>query len=122
MRNGGITRESDVLAIKLLGRMAAGLALALAAVLIIGCNTTQTPGSQTNDLQITAQVKTNLASQVDASSLTNIEVNTTNGVVTLAGEVATEEIKQKAETVASAVQGVVEVNNNLQVAAASLAP
>ena len=50
-----------------------------------------------------------LAQNVRASSLTNIDVNTTNGVVTLAGS----------ETVAASVPGVVRVNNELQVASAA---
>ena len=49
------------------------------------------------------------------SSLTNIDVNTTNGVVTLTGQVETEDIKHRAEEVARAVPGVLRVENNLQV-------
>lgn len=52
-----------------------------------GCNTAQSPKAQVDDAQITTQVKSKLASDVNASSLTNISVNTTNGVVTLAGQV-----------------------------------
>jgi osmotically-inducible protein OsmY len=48
-------------------------------------------------------------------------VNTTNGVVTLAGQVESTEVKSKAESVAASVQGVVRVNNELQVASASIA-
>jgi osmotically-inducible protein OsmY len=55
--------------------------------------------------------------------LTNIDVNTTNGVVTLAGQVESAEVKHSAEKVTASVPGVVRVNNNLQVdpAAASIA-
>ena len=80
-----------------------------------GCNTTQSPNRQVNDLQITTQVKAKLASDVRASSLTNIDVNTTNGVVTLAGQVESSEVKTKAERVAASVPGVVRVHNDLQV-------
>jgi osmotically-inducible protein OsmY len=81
-----------------------------------GCNTDQSPKAQVDDAQITTQVKSKLASDVNASSLTNISVNTTNGVVTLAGQVESAEIKQRAQTVAGSVTGVTRVNNDLQVA------
>ena len=84
-----------------------------------GCNTVQPPNQQVNDLQITTQVKAKLVSDVRASSLTNIDVNTTNGIVTLAGAVENENVKRSAETVTAAVPGVVRVNNNLQVAPAN---
>jgi osmotically-inducible protein OsmY len=72
-----------------------------------------------SDLQITTQVKSKLASGVGASSLTDIDVNTTNGVVTLAGQVQSAEVKHDAETVVAAVPGVVKVNDDLQVAPTS---
>lgn len=89
------------------------------AVLADGCNTVQPPNQQVQDAQITTQVKTKLASDVRASSLANIHVSTTNGVVTLAGEVESAEVKSKAVTVTTSVPGVVRVNNNLQVVAAA---
>ena len=89
---------------------------ALAGVSIQGCNTVQSPRAQVSDAQITTQVKSKLASDVNASSLTDINVNTTNGVVTLAGQVETAEVKHQAESVAQSVPGVVRVNNDLQVA------
>ena len=91
------------------------------AALAGGCNTTQSPNRQVSDIQITTQVKAKLASDVSASSLTNIEVNTTNGIVTLAGQVESSELKKSAETVARSVPGVVSVNNNLQVESATAA-
>jgi osmotically-inducible protein OsmY len=98
-------------------------ALASIAMFAEGCNTVQAPNRQVSDLQITTQVKAKLASDVRASSLTNIDVNTTNGVVTLAGQVESAEVKHSAETVTASVPGVVRVNNNLQggPAAASIA-
>lgn len=98
------------------------LALAFSTTLITnGCNTVQPPARQATDAQITTQVKAKLASDVRASSLANIDVNTTNGLVTLAGEVESPEVRSKAETVAASVPGVVRVNDNLQVAASSAA-
>ena len=89
----------------------------LASILAVGqgCNTVQSPRAQVDDAQITTEVKSKLASDVNASSLTDISVNTTNGVVTLAGQVGSAEIKQHAQTVASSVPGVARVNNELQV-------
>jgi hyperosmotically inducible periplasmic protein len=81
-----------------------------------GCNSSQAPDRQVSDSQITTQVKVKLASDVRPSSLTNIDVNTTNGVVILAGQVESSDVKRSAETVAAAVPGVVQVDDNLQVA------
>jgi osmotically-inducible protein OsmY len=97
--------------------------LASITMLALGCNTTEPPNRQVSDVQITTQVKAKLASDVGPSSLTNVDVNTTNGVVTLAGQVENAEVKNKVESVTASVPGVIRVNNNLQVppAAASVA-
>lgn len=79
------------------------------------CGTAQSPRRQIDDTAITAQVKTTLASDLSLTSVTEIEVNTTNGVVTLAGQVKDDEVKRQAERIAASVEGVVSVNNNLQV-------
>jgi hyperosmotically inducible periplasmic protein len=94
-------------------------ALATVALFAAGCDTSQSADRQMRDAQITTQVKAKLASDVRASSITNIDVNTTNGVVTLAGQVESSDIRHSAETVAAAVPGVVRVNNELQVATAA---
>lgn len=96
-------------------------AVASMALFVQGCNTDQAPKAQVNDAQITTQVKSKLASDVGAESLTNINVNTTNGVVTLAGEVESADLKNRAESVTQSVPGVVKVNNELQVAPAAAA-
>jgi osmotically-inducible protein OsmY len=85
------------------------------AVLLLGCRTNESPEDQVNDLEITTQLKSKLASDVGLSSVTNIAVNSTNGVVTLSGQVDSEGAKSKAEIVARAVPKVVRVVNNLQV-------
>jgi len=90
--------------------------ITLSIAVSAGCNTVQSPSQQVNDAQITTQVKAKLASDVRASSLTNVHVSTTNGVVTLAGAVENEEVKRSAASVASSVTGVMRVENNLQVA------
>ncbi len=83
--------------------------------LLLGCRTNESPEGQVDDLQIMAQVKTKLASDVGVSSVTNISVNSTNGVVTLAGQVNSPDVKAKAETVARSVPKVVRVVDTLQV-------
>jgi len=94
------------------------VAVALTSIMMFaeGCNTSEPPNQQAKDSQITTKVKARLASNVRASSLTNIEVNTTDGVVTLAGQVESADVKRGAEQEAAAVSSVVRVNNNLQVA------
>lgn len=91
-----------------------------AGVLVLGvlaaaCKTTTTAGTQVDDAAIKAKVKAKLAADVRLSTLTNIEVNSTNGVVTLAGQVHNPDEKRLAEQVTRSVEGVVKVNNELQV-------
>ena len=93
------------------------LVLPLAFALLSGCRTNETPRAQVNDMEITAQVKSKLASDVGLSSVTDMSVNSTNGVVTLAGQVDSAERKAKADATASSVPNVVRVVDNLQVAA-----
>jgi uncharacterized protein with PhoU and TrkA domain len=69
-----------------------------------------------NDLQITAQVKSKLASDLSLSSVTNISVNSTNGVVTLSGQVDSADLKARAETLAKSVPKVARVVNSIQIA------
>jgi hyperosmotically inducible protein len=98
-------------------RAIAGLVALAVAVTIAAasCKTTSSPGRQVDDAAIKAAVKAKLAADVKLSTLTNIEVNSTNGVVTLAGQVRDEADRQAAVAVARSVDGVVRVNNNLQV-------
>ena len=87
----------------------------LLCTLLLGCRTNESPEGQVDDLQITAQVKTKLASDVGVSSVTNISVNSTNGVVTLSGQVDSADIRSKAEIAAKSVSKVVRVVDSLQV-------
>lgn len=95
--------------------MKALLVLTVSA-LLIGCRTNESPEQQVNDLEITATVKSKLASDVGVSTVPNISVNSTNGVVTLSGQVDTADTKAKAETIARTVPKVRRVVDNLQVA------
>jgi osmotically-inducible protein OsmY len=94
------------------------LSLALAVVLAAGCSQTQSPKQQANDAAITAEVKSKLATDVELSTITGIEVDTANGVVTLAGEVTTADAKRRAEDVTKKVDGVVRVTINIRVSGA----
>lgn len=89
--------------------------MVLLFALLLGCRTNESPEGQVDDLQIMAQVKSKLASDVGVSSVTNISVNSTNGVVTLSGQVNSPDVKAKAETVAKSVPKVVRVVDTLQV-------
>jgi hyperosmotically inducible protein len=88
-------------------------ALLLAASL--ACRTNETPEAQVKDARIAATVKAKLASDLKPQTLTNVAVNATNGVVTLSGLVSSAEEKRRAEEIARSVEGVVRVNNDLQV-------
>jgi osmotically-inducible protein OsmY len=88
-----------------------------AAVLLAffwGCTTTQTPSRQVDDNAIHAKVKAKLTAD-RFSNIVNVDINVTNGVVTLAGEVPNAQVKADAEAEARSVEGVVRVNNNLQI-------
>ena len=70
-----------------------------------------------DDTLITTTVKAELAKDVRLGTLTGIEVNTTQGVVTLAGKVHNSEEKALVEQKVRSVEGVVKVNNELQIVA-----
>ncbi|HTT65138.1 MAG TPA: BON domain-containing protein [Bryobacteraceae bacterium] len=91
--------------------------LVLGCAFLAGCKTNESPEAQVADMQIVAQVKTKLASDVGAATVTNVSVDSTNGVVTLAGQVDSSAIKAKVENVTKAVPKVVRVVDNIQVAA-----
>ena len=63
---------------------------------------------------ITAAVKAKLTA-ARFSNIVNVDVNTTNGIVTLAGEVPNPQVKADAEREVRTVDGVRGINNNLQV-------
>jgi len=67
---------------------------------------------------LTTKVKTALASDVGMRTMTGINVDSNQGVVTLKGKVDTAEAKKKAEAIAKQVDGVKSVKNQLRVEAA----
>jgi BON domain len=96
--------------------------LLLAVFVFAACRPSQTVGRQTDDAAIKTKIKAKLATDVGASTLTAVEVNVTNGVVTLAGPVASEDEKQRIGAAASGVEGVTSVTNNLQVSMVEVPP
>ena len=74
------------------------------------------------DAKTKTTIKSRLASEVDASTLLSVEVNVTNGVVTLAGPVHSQAESRKIESVARGVAGVTDVRNDLQVLATETVP
>ena len=91
------------------------VAVLVLVAFVAGCKTTTSPGRQVDDAAIKTAVKAKLAADVKLSTLTNIDVNSTNGVVTLSGQVRDESDRMQAVAVARSVDGVVRVNNELQV-------
>ena len=78
--------------------------------------TGKTAGTNVDDTNITASVKTNLAAERGMQTLTAIDVDTNKGVVSLNGVVDSPIAKQRAAEIASQTSGVSKVVNNLQVA------
>ena len=96
-------------------RRLATAAVLLTALAVIGaCSTTQSAGRQIDDASIHTAVKAKLTAD-RFSNIVNIDINVTNGVVTLAGEVPNAKVKAEAESEARSVDGVKRVINNLQI-------
>lgn len=74
----------------------------------------RTAGSWADDVLISSKVKAQLIgnSEIKAS---DIDVSSSQGVVTLIGRVSNESIKDEAERIARATSGVTDVNNELMV-------
>ncbi len=70
-----------------------------------------------SNASLTAKVKTALASDAGMKTMTNIDVDSNEGVVTLKGKVDSSDAKKKAEAIAKKVDGVKRVKNELKVEA-----
>ncbi len=91
-------------------------AFAAVAITVAACTTTQPVSRQVDDNEIHAAVKARLTA-ARFSNIVNIDINVTNGVVTLAGEVPNAGVRTDAETETRAVNGVLRVHNELQIKA-----
>jgi osmotically-inducible protein OsmY len=92
------------------------LLAALLSLSLGGCTamTGETAGEYVDDSTITASVKAKLAAD-KVGTLTRIDVDTTNRVVSLNGIVSSPQDKARAEQLAQQVSGVRRVQNNLQI-------
>ena len=75
----------------------------------------QKVSSTASNATLTTKVKTALASDAGAKTMTNIDVDSNNGVVTLKGKVDSADMKKKAGDIAKKVDGVKSVKNQLKV-------
>jgi hyperosmotically inducible protein len=75
----------------------------------------ETVSRGTSNAALTTKVKTALASDAGAKTMTNIDVDSNNGVVTLKGKVDSADMKKKASDIAKKVDGVKSVKNELKV-------
>ena len=71
--------------------------------------------STTSNATLTTKVKSALAKDEGAGTMTSINVDSNNGVVTLKGKVDSAEAKKKAGEIAKKVEGVKSVKNELRV-------
>jgi hyperosmotically inducible periplasmic protein len=92
------------------------LAVMLTVFSLAGCQamTGKTAGQNVDDAALTTAVKTKLAAD-KLSSLTRVDVDTNNGTVSLNGVVESSDQKARAQELASQVNGVNRVINNIQV-------
>ena len=97
-------------------RLLTTLTVVAFALVVAGCTTTQSPGRQVDDNAMHTAVLAKLTG-AHVSNILNVDVNVTNGVVTLAGEVPNAQVKAEAEQETRSVSGVTRVINNLQVKA-----
>jgi hyperosmotically inducible protein len=90
----------------------------MSLVIGYGC-TTNTPNDESakeifDSSFITAKIKARLIDD-PVTGVFRIKVSTNKGIVELSGTVNSDEEKQKAETIAKTVEGVTEIQNNIQV-------
>ncbi|MGD0397303.1 MAG: BON domain-containing protein [Syntrophobacteraceae bacterium] len=91
------------------------LSFALLVGLSVASYAAESVGNVVDDTILTSTVKAELATDVRLGTLTDIEVSTTQGVVTLAGKVHNSEEKAMVEQKVRGVNGVVKVNNELHI-------
>ena len=94
-------------------QMAWLLAIVLMLPLVAACGA-KTIGTAIDDATITARVKTALLNDPQVSG-TRIDVDTTNGVVTMSGSVKSKAEESRAIQLARQVNGVRDVKSTLQV-------
>jgi hyperosmotically inducible protein len=99
------------------------VSLTLAALLAVvlttaGCATTQSPGEQVGDAELATRVKAKLAADPQVNPF-NIDVDASDGVVSLKGRVDDAETRTEAGRLAADTSGVVRVDNTITVGSES---
>jgi len=90
--------------------------LGVALFTAVGCQsmTGKTAGRTMSDAGLTASVQTKLTAD-KVSNFSRIDVDTERGIVTLNGVVQSAQERERAERLAKEVDGILGLNNNLQV-------
>ena len=98
------------------------IGMAAAALLLFGaCQsmTGETAGQNIDDSSTTTAVKAKLSADDKVADMTRVHVKTVRGIVTLDGVVPNEATKERVFDLATSVNGVRGVHNNLQIQAPS---
>src|SRR5208337_1672958 len=91
------------------------LGFAVLVGLSVASYAAESVGNVVDDTIITSTVKAELATDVRLGTLTDIEVSTTQGLVTLSGKAHNSEERAMVEQKVRGVNGVVKVNNELHI-------
>jgi hyperosmotically inducible protein len=102
------------------------LALAAAAIALGGCASTSsdsaksdTTGQYIDDATVTAKVKTAIASDVGVRAASNVNVETSHGVVQLSGFADSDSQASQAAEAAKKVSGVRSIKNDIRIKSGS---
>lgn len=95
---------------------ACGLALVALSIVAVGCSSTRPVSDQVSDSAITTKITSKLAADPEINPF-RVDVDTTEGRVTLRGSVEKEAARAEAEKHARATKGVVSVDNRIDVVA-----
>ena len=110
---GHVTSDNDKLRAESVARSVAGQQVVANQIEVLP------PGVEAEAKKVNAALDKGISANMDAAliqyNLRDVKYNVKNHVVTLTGDVDTQELRSKAETVASAVPNVQQVVNELQV-------
>jgi len=90
------------------------VAALVAVVLVAGCSTNQSLGTQLDDTSITSRVKAKLVADSQINPF-KIDVDTNEGVVRLSGAVDQRDVRARAAELARSTDGVVRVINDIEI-------
>jgi osmotically-inducible protein OsmY len=95
---------------KIISRVAFAAAVGLS---LGGCATADSVGNWGSDAWVTSKVKTNITNEVGLTAATQVNVETSGGVVQLSGFASTQDEINKAVATAQKTSGVKSVRNNI---------